>query len=223
MNIRKNFWNKDNIYNILFGILGIYLIIYALIMFIMGGEMKIFLGSAALILVFVEIIIFKIFGKFNTEIKQITIANDKIIFKHIVKNKLNIKEFSLDGLKIKADIYPDIYQYNQRMSFPMIFLVLTIEESDGTLNVIEDRSDDIDHSLKLLKFLHSIEIFSYNTDANVIQKLNDAVINYIEQGVYNKKVFQYYKRIICYIIGTIGVLFLVLFGLLIFTVFGFDL
>ena len=223
MNICKNFWNKDNIYNILFGIFSIYLIIYALIMFVMGGDMKIFSGSAALILVFVEIIIFKIFGKFNTEIKQITIVNDKIIFKHIVKNKLNIKEFSLDRLKIKADIYPDIYPYNQTMNFPMIYLILTFEETDGTTQIIEDRSNDIDHSLKLLKFLNSIENFSYNIDANGIQKLNDAVINYMEQGIYNKKVFQYYKRIICYIIGTIGVLFMILFGLVIFTVFGFDL
>ena len=109
-----------------------------------------------------------------------------------------------------------------------IFLILNIEKEDGTFLMLQDRSNDIDHSLRLLKFFKDlnlppidIELDPFEISASDIAFKN-AVDNYLNYGVYNKKIFKYYERIFLNIIAVTTILAVCLMTSFIVTALGLD-
>ena len=232
INKRMHFDDKTKIYDKLLNIFAIYLIIYAIIMFIAGGD-GIYFGIYAIGFVIVMYSISKLFGKINKQIKHIEFLDDNIVFQYFLNNKLETEKFNLTGLKINAIIAPSLYfdtGYRFYYSIhPQALIILTIEQNDGSIFQINDSSDDIDHSLKLLKFLTQLECFSYkfqidtwgNTEYSI--KLENAIGNYLKNNIYDKKIFKLYQRVFSGLIGVLGFLFIQLLNVIIITLFGLEM
>ena len=229
VNKSMHFDDKTKIYDKIFNIFAIYLITYAIIMFIAGGDgiyFSIYATGCVIIIYFIN----KIFGESDKLISYIAIKDRNIIFKYLLNNKLKIEKFSIDNLKINAVISPSLYTHSNYYSIhPQALIMLTIEQKDGSIFQINDSSDDIDHSLKLLRFLIQLECFSYkfqidtweNTEYSI--KLENAIGNYLKNNIYDKKTFKFYQRIFSGLIGVLGFLFIQLLNVIIITVFGLEM
>ena len=107
--------------------------------------------------------------------------------------------------------------------------MLSIEQKDGSILKINDSCDDINHSLKLLKFLVQLECFSYkfqidkwvNTEYSM--KLEKAIDNYLKNNIYDKKIFKFYQRLFGGLIGVLGFLFIQLLNVIIITLFSLEM
>ena len=247
--IKHIFKDRSGIYNKIFIIFGLYFLALAIILFLAGGD-GIFYGTAILIVIFMPFL-FNIFiksfvysvihARFSNldtkekQIKQIIISDNSIIFQYtlkgVVQNETETEEFKLDGLKIHADVFAFIHEY-QRTSFdytlPNAIITLSIIQKDGSIYKIEDNCDDIEHSLKLLKILKKLTCFSYELKADTLEhqsesiQLENSIGNYLEHDVYDKKVFKYYHRKIYQIIGVTCLLILFSMFAVILTVLSLE-
>ena len=247
--IKHIFKDRSEIYNKIFIIFGLYFLALAITLFLAGGD-GIFYGSAILIVIF-AVPFMTILSKFiayttahimysdldtkKKQINQITISDNSIVFKNTSKGVIKIEskadEFKLDELKIHADIFVFIHEYI-RTSFnytlPQAIITLSIIQNDGSIYKIEDNCDDIEHSLKLLKFLKQLDCFTYELSADTLEhqsesiQLENAIGNYLEDDVYDKKVFKYYFRKIGQIIGVTGLLILFSMFAVILTVLSLE-
>lgn len=229
INKNMHFGDKTKIYDKLFYLFAIYLIVYAIIMFVAGGD-GIYFGIYSIGIVLIMCLITIVFGKFNKQISHIKIIDDVIIFKYFEKNKLKTDKFNLDGLKINAVVSPSLNTYSNYYSIhPQAYIMLSITQKDDSTYLINDNCDDIDHSLKLLKFLTQLDCFSFefqidswgNQEYSI--KLENAIGDYLKNNVYDKKVFKLYQRIFGGLIGVLGFLFVHLLNVIIVTVFGLEM
>ncbi len=226
--IKQKFSDRTRIGGKLLKIFGAYMFVLAIVMLIAGGDGlfwgAFFIGDAALLFFVIDIL----FAKFNCQINQITISEDSVKFNYTKNNKPKVAEFDKDELKIKANICTSMYQNNPFVSIPQAHIIITIECKDGSTNIIDDRSDDIDHSLELLKFLKTMNCFSYSFNADIYEnpsssiKLETAIGNYLTHGVYDKNVFEYYLRSIVIFISTLCYIVLIIIWVSIFTMIGLD-
>ena len=248
--IKHRFKDRSEIYNKLFIIFGLYVFALTIILFLAGGD-GIFWGAFFLIAIIIMPISMTLFSKSiaykmargsysnidtkEKQISQIIISDNSIIFKYalkgVVKNESKAEEFKLDGLKIHADVFAFIHEHYStsfNYTLPQAIITLSIVQNDGSIYKIEDNCDDIEHSLKLLKILKQLDCFSYELKADTLERqsesiqLENAIGNYLEHDVYDKKVFKYYFRKIGQIIGVTGLLILLFFGAVLLTVISLD-
>lgn len=225
------FGNREQIYNKIFNLFALYMIVFAIVMFIAGGD-GIYFGTFTLGFILLISFINRIFAKFNTQINEIIILDNSIKFKYIEKNKLQLVEFNIEDIKIKAEIFTFIHEYSNtpfNNTLPNTFITLSIIQKDGSISKIEDNCDDIGHSLELLKFLKQLDCFSYELKADTFEyqtesiNLENAIGNYLTHDIYDKKAFKYYYRKIGNIIGVFGFLFIFILFAFIITVFGLEM
>lgn len=231
MKVCQRFGNREQIYNKIFNLFAFYMIFFATVMFIAGGD-GIYFGIFVLGFILLIFFINRVFAKFNTQINEIIILDNSIKFKYTEKNKLQIVEFDIENIKIKADIFAFIHQYSNNAfnnTLPNAFITLSIIQKDGSISKIEDNCDDISHSLELLKFLKQLDCFSYELKADTFEyqaesiNLENAIGNYLAHNVYNKKTFKYYYRKMGNIIGVLGFLFIFTLFAFVITFFGLEM
>ena len=240
INKSMHFGDKTKIYNKLYNIFNIYLIVYTIVMFIAGGD-GIYFGmfSLAMLLLplFINFFLSIIFNSYNSQtsqINQIIVSDNSIIFKLSSNkavgfiSKTKTEEYDLDGLKIEATVSAMICE-EKNVTLPNAFIVLSLTQKDGSVQRITDGCNDIDHSLKLLEFLKKLDCFSYKLEADTFEhptasiQLENAIGDYLKNNIYDKKAFKYYSRRFYLCIGILCSLFMLSFFILILTVFGLEM
>ena len=220
---KQRFGDKTQIFYKMFNFFELYLLLFSVPMFLAGGDgvpYSFFLIGVSLLLFLVN----KLFMKFEEMIKEIVVSENSISIKYVEKNKTKTMFFSMKDLNIKLNVSSMISDGEQTLFIP--FFITT---EDGTTFIIKDHCNDIDHSLQLLKFMKQLNCCAINIEADLLEsptmsiKLRDAVLNYIQTGIYDKKAFHYYPRMIKLVIAFISLSVLFLIWIIIITVMGFDI
>ena len=217
--------NYNTILILPFNVAILYTYVLAILFFLGKGDDYIH-GIIILILnISVSLISYIFRGNIITEI-NINKIDDKIKFVYYKKKKKYQSEFSLKNLTIDAKIITRIDYYNARKIQCIDIFFKVTQNNNETF--ITNYDLDVDEAFKMIKYLRSLEGFSYSVDYDTLtspvgsMSLCKAVKEYLNDNIYDKAALKYYERKICNIIIIIGISIISFLDIGLFTAIYLD-